>query len=714
MLGLCYNTLYIRFFIDSMLEGNILYRRIRRTVVSGVAAILLAGTHMVFAMPEILPVSEITGGMSGQCYTVMDESGEIRPFRVDIIGVYGNGSDEAGKMIMAEASGALIDQTGGVLQGMSGSPVYVGNQLVGALSATMKETSRNRFFITPIGTMLQLWTMPDTKGPGKFPTVDLKKIAEEKEKAKEAEKKKEEKKENAGKPEGGEQKPADVNAAKPEEKTEKSGQDPESSEVKDTPGDRAKDTEENKSRESEKVMEEAAGEKAVSAEDAAGKDSREKDEMASFCYAGFDAAGLSFLNRQLAPYGIRGVYETALPTGMSSGADTSYQSSLQAGSPVGAALIYGDFFFGATGTVTAVEGNKVLAFGHPFLHLGNVNYFMTEASVLGSMQGPTAGMKMANAGNIVGRINQDRAAGISGVLGTFPEVVPMRVTVRDKFLNREQSFGVRMAYNEELMSQLSSLVAYSAISRISDTQAASTATVKFSISTDAADGGHMERTNMFYNGADVGQVAVMELAQAVEIICSNEEKASDILELQVDVTVENGCRVASLISAIPDKTKVQPGETVNFKTTIKPYRQKTEEIVIPYTVPKTQAEGTMNLDIRGGGLIPVNQAAMLQSMGLVVADDGKKPTVQEQLNNLKTMGKNNEIIIAPGAVTDVQSEQAQKRAIRDAVRAAKKEAANHKVNLLGKKKRAASPETKYETGYIIDNVIHASLQIKKK
>jgi hypothetical protein len=158
---------------------------------------------------------------------------------------------------------------------------------------------------------------------------------------------------------------------------------------------------------------------------------------------------------------------------------------------------------------------------------------------------------------------------------------------------------------------------------------------------------------------------------------------------------------------------VKPGDTVTFKTKLKPYRQQEEELKIPYTVPKTQPEGRLNLDLRGGGLIPVSQAALFQQQALVIpSEDGRLPTTEESLNTLLNSGRNNEIIIAPGPVTDVQSEREQKKAIRDAIQAAK-EISNHKANLLGDKKDGKSAETKFETNYIIENAIRASLQVER-
>ena len=118
-------------------------------------------------MPEIMPLDNVKSGMTGIAYTVVDNSGIIEPFNVDIIGLMDNGKG-SNKMIMAKASGALIDKTGGVLQGMSGSPIYIDGKLVGALAAGLKEMSPYTFFITPIENMLQLWNMPDPKAENKY------------------------------------------------------------------------------------------------------------------------------------------------------------------------------------------------------------------------------------------------------------------------------------------------------------------------------------------------------------------------------------------------------------------------------------------------------------------------------------------------------------------------------------------------------------------
>ena len=132
------------------------------------------------AMPEIMPLEQVESGMSGTAYTVVDNSGVIEPFDVDIIGLMDNGKG-ASKMIMAKASGAVIEKTGGVLQGMSGSPIYIDGKLVGALAAGLKEMSPYTFFITPIENMLPMWEMPDPKAENKYLQQVIKQQEEKKE-----------------------------------------------------------------------------------------------------------------------------------------------------------------------------------------------------------------------------------------------------------------------------------------------------------------------------------------------------------------------------------------------------------------------------------------------------------------------------------------------------------------------------------------------------
>ncbi|MGD8538787.1 MAG: SpoIVB peptidase S55 domain-containing protein, partial [Candidatus Aminicenantes bacterium] len=56
--------------------------------------------------------------------------------------------------------------------------------------------------------------------------------------------------------------------------------------------------------------------------------------------------------------------------------------NLKGGDSVGAQLVTGDLIMSGVGTVTHVDGNRVLAWGHPWFNLGTVGYTMTKANVM--------------------------------------------------------------------------------------------------------------------------------------------------------------------------------------------------------------------------------------------------------------------------------------------------------------------------------------------
>lgn len=715
----------------------------KKVIATGIAAMCFATAAVpAHAMDPILPFRDVKGGMTGTAYTVVDSSGEIRSFDVDIVGNMDNGKGSS-RMIMARARGPVIEQTGGILQGMSGSPVYVNGRLVGAVAAGIKEMTPYTFFITPIEDMMKLWTMPDTKNKTRLKTVNMHKVVEERKKQAAKEKEEENKKaetsgnailnrimdviheaedtsketkakQEADEKEQAEKEKAEAAAAKAADKAVAKDA-AKAKEAADAPAEDAATAEDKAAvdeaaKASTPVKDAAAAKTAAATEDKAqAKDEKAltKQPKAVMYLSGFSQPGIDFLQKNV-PVG-RDV--TFMPMGVRTEGEgnTLYNASLKPGSAVGVAIVYGDFAVGATGTVTAVDGKKILGFGHPFLHRGNVNYFMTDATVVGTISGQSNGMKIANIGNIIGRISQDRETGIAGTIGDFPTVVPVKVRIKDTTLGRTDDYGARIAYDEDFLPELSGGIAYAAMTKTSDTLAGSTANVHFTIRTNAAEGGKFERSNMFYNTADVGQIAVGELMQAMSIVCSNTEQESDIVDVQVDVQMENGRKTATLVSAVPDKATVKPGDLVKFTTTIKPYRRDKETLLIPYRVPVTAPEGPLTLDIRGGGVAPIAQLKLLQQTGLdLIAQEDKTATTKDKLQGLKRTGRNNEIIIAPGAQAQVMMPAQQRKAAREA-------AQQRKFSFsLNKPKNENAGETKFTTNYIIDNVIHSTLQVERK
>jgi hypothetical protein len=118
-------------------------------------------------------------------------------------------------------------------------------------------------------------------------------------------------------------------------------------------------------------------------------------------------------------------------------------TTLQPGGAVAVALATGDISLAGTGTVSRVDGNKITAFGHPMLSLGDVELPMCAAEIVTILPSQMSSMKIANTGAVIGTITQDRLSAVSGTLGAGPAMVDVEVTVKTgKGANRTLKFSV--------------------------------------------------------------------------------------------------------------------------------------------------------------------------------------------------------------------------------------------------------------------------------
>ena len=119
----------------------------------GLVAVAFVG--LITLAADTIPLSEIEPGMTGYGLTVVAGT-EISRFEVEVVAVL----DEPGErddFIIVRAFGPAIARSGGVAQGMSGSPIYLDGRLAGALSraaAWSADRERPLALVTPIEAML--------------------------------------------------------------------------------------------------------------------------------------------------------------------------------------------------------------------------------------------------------------------------------------------------------------------------------------------------------------------------------------------------------------------------------------------------------------------------------------------------------------------------------------------------------------------------------
>jgi hypothetical protein len=113
--------------------------------------------------PTVFPEQNLHPGMTGTGMTVIQGTTQT-PFDVKILGVQQDGIAPGIDFILAQITGpqSFLDVTGGIVAGMSGSPVYIGGQLVGSTSYGFPFADQTIMGITPAQNMVDLFSLPDS------------------------------------------------------------------------------------------------------------------------------------------------------------------------------------------------------------------------------------------------------------------------------------------------------------------------------------------------------------------------------------------------------------------------------------------------------------------------------------------------------------------------------------------------------------------------
>jgi len=139
------------------------------TVAAGLLATgpVAAQTTAPIDCPEIMPTDQVTDGMTGVGWTVA-EGRTPEQFQVEVLGVMRDaypGRD----LIVVRASGDVISRHGGVWFGTSGSPVYVDDKLIGAISFGLTYGASDVVGLTPAEEMAAVMNQPTVEA-ARMPT----------------------------------------------------------------------------------------------------------------------------------------------------------------------------------------------------------------------------------------------------------------------------------------------------------------------------------------------------------------------------------------------------------------------------------------------------------------------------------------------------------------------------------------------------------------
>ena len=260
----------------------------------------------------------------------------------------------------------------------------------------------------------------------------------------------------------------------------------------------------------------------------------------------------------------------------------------------------------ATGTVTWVEGNSVLAFGHPFLSMGPVSMPMAQAEVLTVLPSLFRSFKFAATGPVLGSITQDRSTGILGTFGTQAPMVPITVRISSAEMPA-QVYHFEAVHNPMLTPILSAIAIDNVLTTLEKRTGERTLVWKSSIRTP----GRNVRWDSVFSGMAAREEAVASLALLTNYLMANEFQDLTILGVDVEISHSDRLQSARVVHVEAQKDRVRPGEKVPIWVDLVDFRGSGRRVVMNLKIAPDTPPGPLTVFVGDGSAATAYDLAML-------------------------------------------------------------------------------------------------------
>ena len=471
------------------------------------------------AQNRVFPVDELRPGMTAVGRTVF-EGDRLDEFKVHILGVLRNVIGPKRDLILARLEGGPLANAG-VIAGMSGSPVYIDGRLVGAVSYSLGEFSKEPIAgITPIAEMLADATLSAPRRP--LPRVEV----------------------------AGTLTPESFQASLRQAFS------------------------------LARPFAQSPADVQVLGDVSAGLGTLLRPIATPLTLGGFDPSVVAPVTSVFHEQG----FVPMLAGAAQSPASTrgAAPARLRPGDPIGVALMSGDLEIGATGTVTEIAGDRVYAFGHPFYGLGPTQFPLTRAYVHAVLPSLQSSQKIASTGDVIGTISQDRATTIAGTLGAGPTMIPIKLTLNNAERGFKKTFDIAIV-NDELftpilayMSILNTLQSYERQNGVGTYALRGSASIK--------NHGAIAFEDLF-TGDQPSTGAASSVVGPINFLLRNSFEGVVFEGLNLEIDASEQPRSATLERAWVDSTRIKAGTTVDLKVLLRTYRGEEITKSVPVRIP---------------------------------------------------------------------------------------------------------------------------------
>lgn len=333
--------------------------------------------------------------------------------------------------------------------------------------------------------------------------------------------------------------------------------------------------------------------------------------------AGFSNHVTAMLSRELEPLGL-----VAVQAGASSGpaprkAGQGQPRGYQNGSAIGVQLISGDVSATAVGTVTHVDGQRLVAFGHPMMNVGQTAMPTSTTEVVHILSSQQRSFKMSRPLQPQGTLIQDRQAAVVVDTELEPERIPVTLrltgsalpsqTAADGSGTVENTTDLRTTWRFQVASNraLTPMLVYSALVNALKAATSDAADVVFRARSEITVAGRtpivfVDEGHLAEGISSPALPAKLRVFSALDAIYGNPFERSRLTGLAMDVHLSYSDAVAEIISAQVPFTHIEPGQEVPVHITLRTFDGQERREVMRIRVPYSAAGETIQLQLQPG------------------------------------------------------------------------------------------------------------------
>ena len=269
---------------------------------------------------------------------------------------------------------------------------------------------------------------------------------------------------------------------------------------------------------------------------------------------------------------------------------------IEPGQIVGLEFVRGAFTAFGYGTMTYVEGDQLLGFGHSMFGEGNVNLPISGGYVHFILPSIQRSSKMASPTQPIGTLVQDRQAAIAGLIGSHPSFIPVNANIQtmDGKIHPTHYEVIRHRDFSTLYTLLPLWYIIDGIEIYSGDHSVSVNAKILLKDQPNLTSREIVRSNVYSSSGSPGFQATRGLTPLFSLIGNQYEKI-DVERIDLDIKMEDKRKTAVIEAVRIDKNRYRPGEKIEVTMRLRPYLEAPIIQTGTITIPEDAPEGLTTL-----------------------------------------------------------------------------------------------------------------------